>query len=70
MNILDQLRTSEKHHDSNKQYVPTDHSENHYAETRALVAYAKAAYPFPELKSAADPLSCPLGAAGLVSPST
>jgi hypothetical protein len=33
-------------------------------------AYAKAAYPFPELKSAADPLSCPLGAAGLVSPST
>jgi hypothetical protein len=47
-----------------------DYSENYYAERRELVAYAKAAYPFPEVKSAADPLSCPLGAAGLVSPST
>ena len=40
-----------------------------------LVTYAKAAYPFPEVKSAADApaadkLSCPLGAAVLLSPST
>jgi hypothetical protein len=70
MNILDQLQTSKKGHHINKQYVLMDYSENHYAERRELVAYAKAAYPFPEVKSAADPLSCPLGAAGLVSPST